>query len=115
MRAVGIIGILLYPTPEELHLQVDEVTFDAGRTKMLDRSISFDGVFCATDWLALGALSALKERGIPVPGEVKIIGFDDITPASLASKPLTTIRRQVWPNFYSASNRLLICENISEA
>jgi len=97
---------------------VDEVTFDAGRTKMLellDRRISFDGVFCATDWLALGALSALKERGIPVPGEVKIIGFDDITPASLASKPLTTIRQQVRPNFYSSSNRLLICENISEA
>jgi LacI family transcriptional regulator len=41
---------------------------------------------------ALGAIGALKESGIEVPGEVSVVGADDIPFARLASPPLTTIR-----------------------
>ena len=52
----------------------------------------FDAVFCATDSIALGALSALWRAGVRVPGDVSVAGFDDIDEAAYASPPLTTVR-----------------------
>ena len=43
--------------------------------------------------VALGALKALKERYIAIPGEVGIVGFDDIAMAELLHPALTTIRQ----------------------
>ena len=57
--------------------------------------LSFDGLFCGTDWLALGAIEALKEAGIPVPGEVRVVGYDDISAASIGQVPVTTIHQDV--------------------
>lgn len=82
---------------ENLHLRVKEITFEDARKaifQLLDSGTEFDGLFCASDWLALGAISALEERGIDVPGQVKVIGFDDISVAGLIAKPLTTIHQQ---------------------
>ena len=39
-------------------------------------------------------MAALEARGVRVPQDVKIVGFDDISVASLTAKPLTTIRQQ---------------------
>jgi LacI family transcriptional regulator len=36
-------------------------------------------LFCGTDWLAMGALAALHERGVHVPADVKVVGFDDVS------------------------------------
>ena len=54
---------------------------------------SFDGVACGTDWLAIGALAALREMDVPVPGSVQVVGFDDITAAMIHAVPVTTIRQ----------------------
>lgn len=51
-------------------------------------------VLCITDRLALGALTAAQQAGLDVPGDVSIVGFDDIPPAAQASPPLTTIRQE---------------------
>lgn len=48
-------------------------------------------VFCGNDLIAMGAMSALEEAGVNVPGDVSVIGFDDIFFSSLARPPLTTI------------------------
>jgi LacI family transcriptional regulator len=64
---------------------------------------TFDGLFCETDELALGALTALEDAGIRVPEEVAIIGFDDLP--AIASR-LTTIR-QVIPEMADAAIQLL--------
>jgi DNA-binding LacI/PurR family transcriptional regulator len=48
-------------------------------------------VFCANDLSALGALEVAQLRGRRVPGDVSIVGFDDIDPAALAVPPLTTV------------------------
>lgn len=86
-------------TPEEyLNIKVDEVSFHAARQKILeliDNGVTFDGLFCATDWLAMGAVAALEERNLAVPEQVKVVGFDDISVAALTAKPLTTIHQQV--------------------
>lgn len=50
-------------------------------------------VFCANDMLALGVLQELVGRGIRVPDDVSIIGFDDLEWADRSTVPLTTIRQ----------------------
>lgn len=46
---------------------------------------------CAYDYIAIGAMKALKERGIPVPDRVSVIGADNIASAEYTEVPLTTI------------------------
>jgi LacI family transcriptional regulator len=50
-------------------------------------------VFAASDEMAIGALAAIQEAGLAVPGDVSLVGFDDIESASLIRPPLTTIRQ----------------------
>lgn len=55
-----------------------------------------DGVFCANDIIALGFLDAVRhELGLKIPGDLSIIGFDDIAAASWPAYDLTTIRQPV--------------------
>lgn len=53
----------------------------------------FDAVTCAGDTIAIGAIAALKARGIQVPQKCAVTGFDDIEIASYYDPPLTTIRQ----------------------
>jgi LacI family transcriptional regulator len=48
-------------------------------------------VFAANDEMAMGALLALGEAGVAVPGELAVVGFDDIPTARLTNPPLTTV------------------------
>ena len=50
------------------------------------------GIFVANDMMAVGCLLALREAGKSVPGDVALVGFDDIPIARFASPPLTTLR-----------------------
>nr|WP_245190009.1 LacI family DNA-binding transcriptional regulator [Leucobacter exalbidus] len=54
-----------------------------------------DGLVCANDQLAVGALRALREAGLNVPGDISVIGWDDIPEAGFTSPPLTTIAPDV--------------------
>ncbi len=49
-------------------------------------------VFCGNDALALGLLDAARDRGLDVPRDLAVVGFDDVEGAALASPPLTTVR-----------------------
>lgn len=55
----------------------------------------FDAVFCGDDILALGALDACIEAGAAVPGELGVIGFNDIAMAAWPSYRLSTIRQPI--------------------
>lgn len=57
----------------------------------LDSGLRIDGLVCRDDLAAVGALRAFAERGIDVPGEVAVTGWDDITMASFTYPTLTTI------------------------
>jgi DNA-binding LacI/PurR family transcriptional regulator len=45
------------------------------------------------DVLALGVLDAAAQRGVSVPGELSVAGFDDIAEAATSTPPLTTVRQ----------------------
>ncbi len=63
--------------------------------ELLDQGIDFDAVFAATDVIAFGAMRALKERGLSVPGDISVVGFDDIPLAAYVSPTLTTVRQDI--------------------
>src|ERR1700749_3960653 len=50
-----------------------------------------DALVCANDQMAIGALRTLTERGIRVPDDIAVVGFDHIFPASLCAPPLPTV------------------------
>jgi DNA-binding LacI/PurR family transcriptional regulator len=54
-----------------------------------------DAIFAASDVAAMSALRALTEAGLDVPGDVAVIGYDDVTLAAHTSPPLTTIRQDL--------------------
>lgn len=66
-----------------------------GMHALLDASPSIDGVFCGDDILALGALDACRERDVAVPGQISVVGFDDMPLAAWASYRLTTVRQPI--------------------
>lgn len=59
----------------------------------LEGGCAIDGVFASSDHAAVGALRALKDAGIDVPGEVKLVGFDDSIYTRLTSPSITSIHR----------------------
>ncbi len=50
-------------------------------------------IFCANDTMALGVIRALTERGLRVPEDVSVVGFDDVPEAGFFRPPLTTVRQ----------------------
>ena len=89
---------------EEAGIRVDvdltfaiDITSTAAYEKLnkviLEQGLHFDGIVASSDMVALGALKALKERYINVPGDVSIVGFDDIAMAELFHPALTTIKQ----------------------
>ncbi len=82
-------------TAVSAELQVDAITMEQSgyqaACELLARGESFDAIVAASDLIAIGALRALQERRIDVPGTVSVVGFDDIPAASLANPPLTTV------------------------
>jgi DNA-binding LacI/PurR family transcriptional regulator len=54
-----------------------------------------DGIFAASDLIALTAIQVLTGRGLSVPGDVKVIGYDDLPLAASSVPPLSTIRQDI--------------------
>lgn len=54
-----------------------------------------DGIFAASDVIAMGAMRAISDQGLRVPQDVAIVGYDDISVAAHTLPPLTTIRQDV--------------------
>lgn len=60
--------------------------------ELCDRSEPFTALFAAGDMAAVGAMRALAARGIKVPNDVSVVGFNDEEMSQIAEPPLTTIR-----------------------
>ena len=60
---------------------------------LLEKTRDFTAIFCFNDIAAIGAIRALKDVGLTVPGDVSIVGFDDIQSAAYSTPSLTTVRQ----------------------
>ncbi len=86
---------------------------DAGASAvraMLSTTDKPTAIFCGSDLIALGAMSALEEAGAGIPEDISVIGIDDISFAFLARPPLTTIRvprERVGTTAFEALDRML--------
>ncbi|MFN8420553.1 MAG: LacI family DNA-binding transcriptional regulator [Anaerolineae bacterium] len=60
--------------------------------RLLNANLDFTAIVAANDNMALGALRALYQAGISVPGQVSVVGYDDIAEAAYFTPPMTTIR-----------------------
>jgi len=74
--------------------------FASGGAKVIDRLLAAGhdlprAIACANDQTALGVMSALREHGVRVPGQVAVTGFDDIPLARHLRTPLTTVRQPI--------------------
>lgn len=63
----------------------------AAAQRLLDRKPDIDAVFCFNDTLALGALKCLLDRGLRVPQDVALVGWDDIEECTYTTPALTSI------------------------
>ena len=64
--------------------------------RLLERNPECTAIFAANDLMAIGAMAAARERGLEIPGDISIVGFDDISPASYVAPSLTTVRQPVY-------------------
>ncbi len=88
---------------------------DAGAVAMaelLQRRPRVRAVFCSADALAVGALYECQRRGIAVPGDVAIAGFDDIVLAGQVVPALTTIRVPRYEIGQRAGN--MLCDRLAQ-
>ena len=77
----------------------------AAAAELLDRGV--DAIFCANDATAAGALEAIRGRGLRVPDDVALAGFDDLEFAARLDPPLTTVRQGVRQQGTEAARALL--------
>lgn len=59
--------------------------------QILMAGIDVDGIFAANDQMAIGAIKALKENGVKIPEDVRVVGFDNTFVASIVEPALTTV------------------------
>lgn len=78
-----------------------------GINTILDKGNKVDAVFCASDEIAMGVINALRDRDIKVPGDIDVMGFDDIYSASVFYPKLTTVAQPMY-DMGSVSMRMLI-------
>lgn len=64
-----------------------------GALEILSKAPEVTALVCATDEIAIGALSAAWQRGRHVPEDLSLVGFDDVPVASVVTPPLTTVRQ----------------------
>jgi LacI family transcriptional regulator len=96
-RAFRILSEELFGEQDRRLIRVDsqETSTPAGRRlceELLAEGVPFSALICMTDDMAHGALDVLARAGISVPGEVSVVGFDDLQRSQFTSPPLTTVR-----------------------
>ncbi|RMF12990.1 MAG: LacI family transcriptional regulator [Alphaproteobacteria bacterium] len=115
-RRIGFLGDLAFPEAalrwegyrlalEEAGLPLDEALYRPTRFSgesavratrdLIESAQPFDGLVAASDVIALGAIRALEQAGRAVPGDVAVVGYDDIPLAAYVHPSLTTVRQDV--------------------
>lgn len=95
-RVAGFCAALKRRGAEDGFIVHHEYSVEGGSSAagaVLDRGIT--GIIGASDDIALGAVRAISRRGLRVPDDVSVIGFDDVHPLDFTDPPLTTVRQPI--------------------
>ncbi|MEP1587760.1 MAG: LacI family DNA-binding transcriptional regulator [Tateyamaria sp.] len=90
-------GLSQHPDVTVSHSFATDYSFQAGRSEMLRLTESdlAEAYFCGDDVLSIGVLSAIKDAGLKVPGDIGVIGFNDMEMSSWENIALTTIHQPI--------------------
>lgn len=64
-------------------------------TSLINSGLCLDGIFGASDALSIAAMDALRQNGLDVPNDVSVVGYDNISQASMSQPSLTTINQNI--------------------
>lgn len=97
------------PYREEMVFECDfspKAGYRAAR-QMLERGVRADGIFVANDLMALDVMRALLESGVKLPGDMALVGYDDIYLASVVMPALTTVHQPMYEMGQKAAGMML--------
>ena len=99
-RTIGYMNAL-----KNHHIEKNELYFDMGAytfetayeamNRLFDKAPNLTAVFAISDVMAIGASKAILDRGLKIPEDISVIGFDDIDYAAFFNPALTTVRQPV--------------------
>lgn len=95
---------------QEEHVVEGDFHYDGGRSaaaRLLDESDGLTAIVAGNDLMAAGAMRLLAERGLRVPEDVSVVGFDDAPLAEMVSPALTTVRQPLQAMAQTAVSLLL--------
>lgn len=98
------------PIREEWIVHLPDVSFNlavGSVAALFDGEQRPDAFFCVSDVFAAAVIKLAAERHIPVPGELGVIGFDDINLTAMTTPTITTIRQPAYQMGSSACNLLI--------
>lgn len=91
----------------DAHFEVESA--EASVESLIRRGVEFDGVVAASDLIALGAIRALRRAGRAVPGDVSVIGYDNVPFARYSGPALSTIAQDT-----ARAGRLLVSKLLDQ-
>jgi len=112
----AIAGITKAERPVLQTLRIDAMTAQSSDQMLTEyineKGITFTGIICGNDLIALGAIRALRNLNKSVPEDVSVVGYDDIDFAANANVPLTSISQPKYQLGYAAAELVISeCED----
>ncbi|GGK30004.1 hypothetical protein GCM10010965_23570 [Caldalkalibacillus thermarum] len=89
---------------------ISNSTIEAGKRvagELLDAGPHPTAIFALNDVLAIGTIKAVRERGLKIPEDIAIVGFDDTILATIVDPPLTTVAQPIRDMGYQAMDLLI--------
>jgi len=111
LRQQGLTPTLIQPRSTAYALETKDFEFGKQAGLLLAEQVTrhvLTAVFCYNDMVAIGVIAALKERHLSVPGDVSLIGFDDVDIAQISQPALTTVRQPMVELGRIAAQRLML-------
>jgi LacI family transcriptional regulator len=84
-----------WPLQTGQHPMDPQIAYEPTRA-LLEKNRDVTALFCFNDTAAMGAVRAIKDAGLDVPGDISVVGFDDITSAAFSTPSLTTVHQPLF-------------------
>jgi DNA-binding LacI/PurR family transcriptional regulator len=78
-------------------------------SEMFTKGVQFDAIFAANDQMAIAAMKVILKRGLRIPEDVAVAGFDNLVMASMVTPSLTTVQYPIYQMGYRAMQMLVEC------